>query len=89
MMRHQQLVDTRYSHGFVGTSVVISRCTHKAKVHEKFTATVREVFGRFPGGFFSYVGLLFKIDVSEWVVFEDRGNAVNMVRQGVELALTG
>jgi hypothetical protein len=29
------------------------------------------------------------MDVSEWVVFEDRGNAIIMVRQGVELALTG
>jgi hypothetical protein len=38
---------------------------------------------------FPYVGLLFKIDVSEWVVFEDQGNAINMVWQGVELALTG
>jgi hypothetical protein len=75
--------------GFVGTSVVISRRTHKAKVHEKFTATVREAFGRFPGRLFSYVGLLFKIDVSEWVVFENWGNAIDMVRQGVELALSG
>jgi len=33
--------------------------------------------------------LLFKIDVSEWVVFEKREKAINMVRQGVELALSG
>jgi len=70
-------------------SVVICRRTHKAKVHEKFTAAVGEAFGRFPGGLFPYVGLLFEIDVSERVVFEDRGVAVNMVRQGVELAFTG
>jgi hypothetical protein len=62
---------------------------HKAKVHEKFTAAVREAFGRFLGGLFPYVGLFFKVDVSEWVVFEHRGNAVNMLRQGVELAFAG
>jgi hypothetical protein len=70
-------------------SVAISRRTHKAKGHEEFTAAVREAFSGFPGGLFPYVGLLFKIDVSEWVVFEDRGNAIDMVRQGVQLALTG
>jgi hypothetical protein len=33
--------------------------------------------------------LLFKIDVSEWVIFEDWGKAIDMVRQGVKLALSG
>ena len=62
---------------------LLGRLRHKAKVHEKFTAAFGEAFDRFSGGLFPYVGLLFKIDVSERMVFEDWGDAVNMFRQGI------
>jgi hypothetical protein len=73
----------------VGVPVVVMGRTHKAKVHEEFTAAFGEAFGGFSDGLFPYVGVFFEINVSKRMVFKDRGDAVNMFRQGVELAFTG
>jgi hypothetical protein len=73
----------------VGALVVVVRRTHETEVHVKFTAAFGEAFGGFLGGLFPYVGLFFEVDVSKRMVFKDRGSAIDMFRQGVELAFTG
>ncbi len=66
--------------------VVVARRAHKPKVQEEFTTASWESFGFFPRRLLPYVGLLFKVNVAEGVVFKDWWGAIDVFREYVELA---
>jgi hypothetical protein len=50
--------------------IVLQRCMEESKIYEKLRATAWDAFRQLPGGLLTNVGLFFKINAAEWMIFE-------------------
>ena len=71
----------------VWLAVVFGRCPHEAKIHEELRTSRRDAFRCRPGGLLPDISPFLKVDASKGVVFQDRREADNMLREDVQLVL--
>ncbi len=74
--------------GLVGSFIVLQRCTEESKIHEKLRATAWDAFHQLMGGLLTSVGLFFKIDAAERMIFKAWRGAINMAGKDVQLVFT-
>jgi hypothetical protein len=65
--------------------VVFSRRPYEPEIHVELSATSRNAVSCPSCSLFANVGLLLKVNVTEWVVFEDWRGANDVEREDVKL----
>jgi hypothetical protein len=74
--------------GLVWLFIVLRRCTEESKIHEKLRATAWDAFCQLPGRLLTNVGLFFKIDAVERMIFKGWGGAIDVAGKDVQLVFT-